>query len=349
LGADTIIVDDALSADEAYSQTTRKRAIAWFTGTLMSRPNDKRTGAIIVVGQRLHQADLIGFLIEIGWSGLTLPAIAPRDMVIPLTDRVLAPTVRTYFWNKGEPLQAREPLEVLERQKKDMTAIAFAAQYLLDPVPEAGNILNPDWLKWYEQRPVRLPGDEVVQSWDTAMTANAGSDYSVCLTFLVRNKNEYYLIDVWRRKVKFPELLAAVLSKAEEFQPNAILIEEHASGQPLIDQCRLKGMSNIIGRRPHKDKVTRMDTETSKLQSGCLVLPKVAPWLDDFMVEYLAFNGGKHDDLIDALSQFLNWRTEVDGRRDPFEFYFDHNSAVGAYEARLGAPSPEELLGLFGR
>jgi hypothetical protein len=92
-----------------------------------------------------------------------------------------------------------------------------------------------------------------------------------------------------------------------------------------------------------------MDTETSKLQSGCLVLPKVAPWLDDFMVEYLAFNGGKHDDLIDALSQFLNWRTEVDGRRDPFEFYFDHNSAVGAYEARLGAPSPEELLGLFGR
>jgi predicted phage terminase large subunit-like protein len=349
LGADTLIVDDALSADEAYSETTRKRVIVWFTGTLMSRLNDKRRGAVFVVGQRLHQGDLIGFLIENGWAGLTLPAIAARDMVVPLVDRVLAPTARTYFWKKGEPLQARESLEVLDDIKKSITPLMFTAQYLLDPVPEAGNMLNPSWLKWYERRPVRLPKDQVVQSWDTAVTANASSDYSVCLTFLVRNNNEYYLLDVWRRKVKFPELLAAVLSKAEEFQPNAILIEEHASGQPLIDQCKLKGMSNIIGRRPTKDKVTRMYTETAKLQSGCLIRPKVAPWLDEFMVEYLAFNGGKHDDQIDALSQFFNWRTEEERRPGPFEFDFGHGSAVSPYEPRLGAPSPEELLGFFGR
>jgi hypothetical protein len=158
LGADTLIVDDALSADEAYSETTRKRVIVWFTGTLMSRLNDKRRGAVFVVGQRLHQGDLIGFLIENGWAGLTLPAIAARDMVIPLVDRVLAPTARTYFWKKGEPLQARESLKVLEDIKKSITPVMFTAQYLLDPVPEAGNMLNPSWLKWYEQRPVRAEG-----------------------------------------------------------------------------------------------------------------------------------------------------------------------------------------------
>jgi predicted phage terminase large subunit-like protein len=347
-GGDTLISDDPLSATEAYSLTARKALIAWFTGTFMSRLNNKRAGTVFVVGQRLHEGDLIGYLIDKGWSGLTLPAIAPRDMVIPLTDRVLPPVGRTHFWKKGEPLQAREPLLVLEDLKRDMTPTMFAAQYLLDPVPETGNRLDPDWLKWYEQRLVRLPEDQVVQSWDTAVKATAGADYSVCLTFLVRNNNEYYLIDDWRKKVDFPGLQDAVLHKIAEFQPAAILIEEHASGQPLIDQCRAKGMSNIIGRRPTKDKVTRMITETTKLRAGCLILPKAAPWLDEFMIEYLAFDGGKYDDQIDALSQFLNWRTEVESRPALFEFDFGDGSPAGV-DTRLAAPSPEELLWRFGR
>jgi hypothetical protein len=55
-----------------------------FIGTLMSRLNDKRAGAIFVVTQRLHQEDLTGMLIEKGWDGLVLPAIAPRDTVIKI-------------------------------------------------------------------------------------------------------------------------------------------------------------------------------------------------------------------------------------------------------------------------
>jgi hypothetical protein len=42
-----------------------------------------------------------------------------------------------------------------------------------------------------------------------------------------------------------------------------------------------------------------------------LILPKAAPWLDEFELEYLAFPG-KYDDQMDALSQFLNWRTEAE-------------------------------------
>jgi hypothetical protein len=57
LGGDTLIVDDPLNANEAYSELSRKNANTWFTGTLMSRLNDKRVGAIFVVTQRLHQED----------------------------------------------------------------------------------------------------------------------------------------------------------------------------------------------------------------------------------------------------------------------------------------------------
>jgi hypothetical protein len=76
-GADLIIVDDPLKAEEAMSEPARKRAIDWYAGTLVSRLNDKRNGPIVVVMQRLHENDLAGHLLEQGgWEHLDLPAIA---------------------------------------------------------------------------------------------------------------------------------------------------------------------------------------------------------------------------------------------------------------------------------
>ena len=84
-GADLIIVDDPLKAEEAMSEAARKRVIDWYSGTLVSRLNDKESGPIIVVMQRLHENDLAGHLLEQGgWEHLDLPAIAVDDNVIPL-------------------------------------------------------------------------------------------------------------------------------------------------------------------------------------------------------------------------------------------------------------------------
>jgi predicted phage terminase large subunit-like protein len=334
LGGDTLIVDDPLNANEAYSETSRRNANTWFSGTLMSRLNEKRAGAIFVVMQRLHQEDLTGVLIEMGWDGLVLPAFAPRDTVIQIGDW-------KHTWKEGEPLQAREPLEVIEDQKRQLMPAAFAAQYMQEPIAEAGNMLKWDWLRWYEQPPVRQPRDVIVQSWDTAVKVTSASDYSVCLTFLVRNNNEYYLIDVWRKKVEFPELCMAVLSEAKKHKPSVILIEDHASGSPLIAQCKRNGMTGIVDRRPIADKKTRMYGETAKLEAGSLILPKSAPWRNDFLTEFLGFPGARHDDQIDALSQFLTWRTEVEAR---VQFSCDWGDDDGGDTTGLGAQSTEEML-----
>jgi len=341
LGGDTLIVDDPLNASDAYSETQRKTVNTWFTDTLSSRSNDKRTAAIFVVCQRLHQEDLTGMLIEKGWKGLVFPAIAPRDTLIEV-GRL------KHLWKEGEPLQPRESLAVLADLKRQLSPAAFAAQYMQDPVSEAGNLLKRDWLKWYEIPPIRQPGDQVVLSIDTAIKLKATSDYSVCLAFLVRNRNEYYLIDVWRRKVDFPQLCAETTALAAKHRPNAILIEEQANGSPLIDQCRRNGLTGIVGRRAVVDKKTRMNGETAKLEAGSLVLPKSAPWLDEFVMEFLAFPGGKHDDQIDALSQFLHWRTTAETQTSfSFDFGYGEGSNANGSRARLGAASPEEFLGHF--
>jgi hypothetical protein len=75
LGADTIIVDDPISADDARYEVNRRNVIQWFTKALMSRLNNKKLGAVVVVMQRLHVEDLTGHLMEIGgWDLLCLPA-----------------------------------------------------------------------------------------------------------------------------------------------------------------------------------------------------------------------------------------------------------------------------------
>ncbi|MBR0713095.1 phage terminase large subunit [Bradyrhizobium liaoningense] len=338
LGAHTIIVDDPLNAADAASDTTRKTCNEWFVRSLMSRLNDKAKGSMFVVMQRLHQQDLTGHLLEKGgWDHLVLPAIAPEDRRIELQNRSL-------IWAEGEPLQKREPLPVLDDVKRQIGAPVFQTQYLQDPAPEQGNELKREWLKSYDILPSRQPGDEIVLSCDTAAKAGEKSNYSTCLTFLVCNRNQYYLTDLWRGKVEFYALYQIMLQQAVKHTPHAVLIEDTAMGGPLISELRRRGLQGVVAIKPTKDKWSRMSGQTAKLQAGSLVLPRTAPWLDDFMLEYVSFPLGKTDDMMDALSQFLNWRTEAE-RRITFEVDWDNppNGSSGS-QARLGAPSATEIL-----
>ena len=63
-GGDILIIDDPLKPDDAFSETKRSAGNQWFANTLLSRLDDKRTGAIVVVMQRIHMDDLTGFLLS---------------------------------------------------------------------------------------------------------------------------------------------------------------------------------------------------------------------------------------------------------------------------------------------
>jgi hypothetical protein len=111
-GGDLIIIDDPLKPDDAYSETKRNGANEWFKNTLLSRLDDKRTGAIIIVMQRVHMDDLTGFVLSTSdeWEILNLSAIAEVDEVIPIS------ATEVHRRRVGEALSpVREPLSVLEK------------------------------------------------------------------------------------------------------------------------------------------------------------------------------------------------------------------------------------------
>lgn len=304
-GADFVIIDDPQKEDEAMSEVARKRVIEWFTGTLLSRLNDKAQTPMAVIQQRLHEDDLSGFLLrQVGWHHLKLSAIAAAREVIEIGHG------RVHIREEGEPLHsARESLETLAQLKRDKGSLLFSAHYEQEPVPIEGNIIKREWLQTFDQAPAREIGVQAVQSWDIATTIGDKNDYSVCLTFLTR-RGDYYLVDVWRGRLAYPDLRRKVIAMAKEHKAHSITIEEAGPGQQLLQDLIFDtpiGRTRPIGRKPEGSKIDRMVAQTAKIEAGHVHLPKEAPWIPDFLNEALAFPYGRHDDQVDALSQFLAW------------------------------------------
>ena len=185
----------------------------------------------------------------------------------------------------------------------------FSAQYQQRPVPIEGNLIRRNWLQFYQTDPDRGIGAEVVQSWDVASTTANTRDWSVCTTWLTIKRN-YYLIDVWRGRLEFPQLRHKLISLARAHGPNRLLIEKAGPGLHLLQELKANpavGVPMPIGIIPEGDKLVRMEAQCARFEAGQVYLPREAPWLSELLHELLAFPTSRHDDQIDSVSQFLKW------------------------------------------
>jgi hypothetical protein len=222
-GGDIIIIDDPLKPDDAMSETRRTASNQWFTNTLLSRLDDKRTGAIVIVMQRVHMDDLTGFVTSQSdeWEILNLPAIAEADEVIPISD------TEVHCRKRGEALSpVREPLSVLEHLKLQLGSDAFFAQYQQMPVPPGGAMIKRNWVQRYTDLPTSHERPLILQSWDTASKGGPENDFSVCTTWSVTRGRRWYLLDVWRKRVDYPALKAAVRNLAVTHRAKRVLVED---------------------------------------------------------------------------------------------------------------------------
>lgn len=298
-GADVLIVDDPHNPRQAMSDVARVAALDWFDQTFSSRLNDKKRGAIVVVMQRLHARDLTGHLLDKGgWRQLSLPAEAERRTIIDFGG------VRIRRM-PGELLHpAREGPAEIARAKRELGSYAFAAQYQQRPTPLEGGIVKAAWFRRYRVAPAHPR--RIVQSWDTAHKAGALNDPAVCGTW-AETETGFYLLEVVRRRMEYPELKRTAKSLAGKWAPDAVLIEDKASGQSLVQDLRAETSLPVIALRPVADKLTRMSTTSPAIEAGRVFLPDSAPWLNDYEAEMTGFPNGAHDDQVDMTSQFLRW------------------------------------------
>jgi predicted phage terminase large subunit-like protein len=276
-GGDLIIIDDPLKPLDAVSDLKRKAANDWFLNTVISRPDDKRTGAIVIVMQRVHMEDLTGFVLgqSEDWTILSLPAIAESFETIKLSD------VEDHYRRPGEVLAPeREPMDVLEQLRRQLGSDLFYAQYQQAPVPPGG-------------------------AMDTAAKGGPDNDWSVCTTWLLTNDCQWYLLDVWRGRVDYPALKAKFKEMALRWQAKQILVEEAGTAIGLIEELRYQVLG-IAPIKPDKDKVTRMSIASAIFEAGQVHFPESASWLPELEAELFSFPGSRHDDQVDSISQAIN-------------------------------------------
>jgi len=301
-GGDLIIIDDPLKPIDALSEAKRNAANDWFLNTVLSRLDDKRTGAIVIIMQRVHIDDLTGFVLgqSDDWTVLKLPAIAESSETIALT------MGQVHHRRPGEVISPeREPAEILEQMRRQLGSDLFSAQYQQAPVPPGGAMIKRQWVKRYTEPPPASSGKFVLQSWDTAAKGGPDNDWSVCTTWLRANDCHWYLLDLWRGRVDYPNLKAQVEHLAKRWGARQVLVEESGTAIGLLDELRIR-VPGITAIKPDRDKETRMSIASATFEAGQVHFPERASWLAELEAELFSFPGSRHDDQVDSISQALN-------------------------------------------
>lgn len=300
-GGDFLIVDDPQNVKHAYSELFRENAKIWFDQAFTTRLNDKKQGCIIVVMQRLHEDDLTGHLLKKGgWEHLKLPVIAEEDQEFNIKDF-------KKLRKEGDLLHP-EALDQddINNTKIELGSYGFAGQYQQNPMAAGGNIIKLEWIKTYRELPPEYK--TYSWSWDTAIKVGQENDFSVGLLWAECN-NGYYLIDFYKNKLEYPELRKMVNTLYNKHKSAEVLIEDKASGQQILQDFKRESNLPVIAMMPGKDmpsnKVERMNLISRLFEAGKVFLPQDAPWLSDVIQEFISFPSGRHDDICDAMTQYL--------------------------------------------
>lgn len=309
-GYDVGIIDDPVKDDEeAESKTVRDKVWEWYRKVFRTRAEPE--AAIIIVMTRWHADDLVGHLLKQAeedpeadqWVVLHLPAIQDGG---------------------GALWPERYPIEALRKIRADMGSRSFEALYQGNPTVAKGQIFKRAWWRTYRERPVF---ERVIQSWDTAFKDKVKNDYSVC-TVWGEAQNGYYLLDVWRQKVEFPELERAAVALCARDLPGVVIVEDKASGQSLVQALQRNTRMPILPVKVDSNKVARANAVTPLMEAGRVFIPESAPWVNDYIEELSAFPNAPHDDQVDSTTQALAY---LRGEPEPVEavVVYDSMDLVG--------------------
>lgn len=327
--AQLICADDPLNIKEADSEVARAKVQSWWTGGMRTRGDVDRVELVIM--QRLHDYDLIGYLqAEIGgYQELILPS-----EYIPSRKCVTLTVDGTKFWEdprkeEGELLfPEKYPKSYLLEQEghTDRTRNEYASMFQQDPVQPGGNIIKKKWFHFYTCTPEEQYAKctRAILSCDLAMKDKETSSFSVVQIWGIW-KTRICLIDQTRRRVGFTEKVATIKSMIEKWNAadgpgiSAKLIEDKASGPDVIDVLKdlIPGMIPFDG---NDDKEERMNAISYLWEAGNVYVPgkrtkaedevekidwALTPWMLDWYDEVTRFPKSAFSDQAVTMSQAL--------------------------------------------
>lgn len=368
-GGSIIIVDDANAANEALSEALIETTKDWWDGTMSTRLNDARTGAYIVIQQRLGEEDLTGHILDTddGWTHLMLPMeFEPeRSVVTSIGWEDPRTEAGELLWPERF---ATEQVEVL---KKRLGPWKAAGQLQQRPEPKGGGIIKRDW--WQLHDAPHFPQfDYVLASLDTAFTTKQENDFSALTVWgifttdtvaqpskqVIRGERlvnidprdygnqapKLMLMNAWQERLELHDLVQRVAKTCKEMKVDRLLIEDRAAGHSVAQELRrLFGYEDFAVQLVNPgaiDKVARVYAIQHIFAEGMVFAPD-RQWAEMTIAQCTAFPRGKHDDIMDTASQALTYMR----RAGLLTRSSEHISEVGESLKHRGAP-PANLYGI---
>ena len=291
-----ILIDDPIKPEDARSDKVRGDINQRFNNTIKSRMNNPSKTPIIVIMQRLHEDDMAGFLLdggsEFNFKHLNLPAINENG-----PNGYDPRQIGQALWPRKHSV---EQLQLMQEKSPD----TYAGQYQQRPAPREGKMLKKAWFKTYH--PHQLPkGGTLTMSIDANFKEGAKNDF-VVIQVWKQHKANFYLLDQIRKRIGFTQTLTYInqmmINYPEIFE---ILVEDKANGSAIIDVIKNK-FHGVIPVTPKESKEARLQAVAPAWEAGNVHLPDKAIWLEEFKSELLTFPNAKHDDQVDAMSQYIN-------------------------------------------
>jgi predicted phage terminase large subunit-like protein len=294
-GADVFIIDDPHSEQDALSSSAFDQTYEWYTSG--PRQRLQPGAAIVIVMTRWGLKDLTGRLLRASrdpaadqWEVIQLPAILPSGE--PLWPE---------FWS----------LSSLLTVKASLPNHKWASQWQQDPMSEESVIIKRTWWRDWPQR--TTPDLKyVLQSYDTAMSSQETANYSAVTTWGVfepeKGKgDQLLLLDAKKGRWDFPDLKKEALRQNRKWNPDLVLIEAKASGQPLAAELLRLGLP-VATYTPARgrDKVTRMNLVAPLFEAGRVWAPLDEGFAKEVIDEVSSFPAGEFDDYCDTVSLALN-------------------------------------------
>ena len=298
-GGDLVVVDDPHSAAGAGSEAQRQTTLTWWDETMSTRLNDPKTGAKVIVMQRLHERDLSGHVLEQGGY---------EHLCLPLEYEPERHCVTGIGWQdwRGEPgeLLWPERLGLKERDTKyrELGDYGYSGQFQQRPSPRGGGLFPVDRFEIMHHPPAPKDIQYTVRQWDKAGTAGGGA-YTAGVLMHRLHSGQYVVADVVRgqfgaldREQRIKQTAAA-----DGVKTKVVVEQEPGSGGKESAESTIRNLSGyrVEADRVTGDKVTRAEPYAAQVQGGNVALV-AAPWNNAFIAEHETFPNGTYKDQVDA-------------------------------------------------
>lgn len=298
---DRFVVDDPHSLDGAESEADRTKATRRFLEGGLNRVNDQTASAIVVVMQRLHEADLSGVLLsrQLGFVHLLIP------MEFEPSRRCVTPIgwqdPRTYDGELMDPV--RMPREAVDRLKS-VSDYSWAGQYQQRPVPREGGLFKRHW---FEGKVIKVapPGTIWWRHWDLAASTRKTSARTAGVKMGRTPDGKFIVGHVIKTQAEGAQVRSLIKATAEiDGHEVGISLPQDPGQAGKVQKAdfitQLAGW-NVRADPETGDKFTRAEPFSAQCEGGNVYLVE-GDWNSDYLDELCLFPGGTWKDQVDASS-----------------------------------------------